>query len=217
MNERYQTDEHQGKTRKSASQAKPVTKAASTTSDPLPKTKKQKRQEERERIRKEEEKARKIGMSSSALLSVQYRNWRRAYWVCLVGAAVTAILSFVIAGMGDQYSEMSGTMLIVAYVLIFLALYIDIGKVRKLRRGEVEGGAPRGKSKEARRQQKEYAAKQRERQKEAEARYEAAKAAENEPKPSMGERIKARFGSKKGDTSADAETAEVSGDASKTA
>ncbi len=198
MNERYQTDDHQGKTRKSASQAKPVSKAASTTRDPAPKTKKQKREEERERVRKEEEKARQIGMNSAALPAVQYRMYRRWYWVALVGAGVSAVLSFVLAGMGETMAEISTTLLILAYLLIFIALYIDISKVRKLRKGTAEN-VPRGKSKEARRQQKEHAAKQREIQKEAEARYAAAKEAGETAEPSVLDRIKGRFGMKKKD------------------
>ena len=192
MNERYQTDDRQGKTRKSASQAKPTTKAASTTRDPAPKTKKQKRQEERERIRKEEQKAHRIGMSSDSLLSVQYRNYRRMYWVALVGAGVTAILSFILAGFGESYGEISTTLLITAYILIFVALYIDLAKVRKLRKGNAEG-IPRGNSKEARRKQKEHAAKQREMQKEAEAKYAEAKAKGEVKEPGLIDRLKAKF------------------------
>ena len=48
MNDRYQTDEHRGQTRKSAASAKPKTKAASSVRmQPTVKTKQQKKAEKR--------------------------------------------------------------------------------------------------------------------------------------------------------------------------
>ena len=203
MNERYQTDERQGKTRKSASQAKPVTKAASTTRDPAPKTKKEKRQEERERIRKEEEKAKAIGVSPDTLASVQYRNYRRLYWVALIGGGVCALASFVLSSMGENYTEISTTLIMAAYIMIIAALFIDITKVRKYRKNQMDN-VPRGKSKEARRQQKEHAAQERARKKYLEERYQEAQQAGEQPKPSFIDRLKARFSSKGAETAKDA-------------
>lgn len=195
MNERYQTDERTGKTRKSASAAKPVAKAAATTSDPAPKTKKQKKAEARERERKEMEKARELGIDSGNMPTVQYHNLRRQYWVSLIGAIVCTVLSFVTSGMEPPFSDYSIGLLIGAYALIILALYIDMGKIRKLRKSQQQ--VMQGKSKAARREQKARAAEAREQQKEAAAAYAAAK--ENEAnkaaeKKTVGQRVKGWFG-----------------------
>lgn len=196
MNERYQSEERTGKTRKSASAAKPTSKAGATTRDPLPKTKKEKKAEARERERKEMEKARELGVSSENMPTVQYRNLRRQYWACLIGAIVCTALSFMFTNMSEPWSNYSMWCLILAYVLIIMALYIDLSKIRKLRKGYTQEVA-RGKSKAARREQKARAAEKRAQQKEAAAAYAAAK--ENQAaqaNKSLGERLKDRFSSK---------------------
>lgn len=195
MNERYQSEERTGKTRKSASAAKPVTKAAATTSDPAPKTKKQKKAEARERERKEMEKAHELGIDSGNMPTVQYHNLRRQYWVSLIGAIVCTVLSFITSGMDEPFSNYSIGLLIMAYVLIILALYIDMGKIRKLRKSQQQ--VMQGKSKAARREQKARAAEAREQQKEAAAAYAAAKEQEANKaaeKKTVGQRVKGWFG-----------------------
>ncbi len=195
MNERYQTDERTGKTRKSASAAKPVSKAAATTSDPAPKTKKQKKAEARERERKEMEKAHEMGIDSNNMPTVQYRNLRRQYWFALIAAIVCTVLSFVTSGMADPFSNYSIGLLVMAYIFIIAALYIDMGKIRKLRKNQQQ--VMQGKSKAARREQKARAAQAREQQKEAAAAYAAAKeqeAGKAAEKKTVGQRVKGWFG-----------------------
>lgn len=197
MNERYQSEERAGKTRKSASMAKPVSKAASTTNEPAPKTKKQKREEARQREEKEMQKARALGVDSGNMPTIQYRSLRRQYWAALIGAVVCTGLSFLLSGAPAPWGDWSMYLLLFAYVLIILALYIDMSKIRKLRKGYTNE-VVHGKSKAARKEQKARAAELREQRKEAEVAYAAAK--ENgtlEEKKTVGQRIKGVFGGKK--------------------
>ena len=67
--------------------------------------------------------------------------------------------------------------MIVAYVLIIVAFYIDLGKIRKERK-LYNASILKGKSKEARKEQKKLRAEQRAQEKEAAEKFEAAKAEE---------------------------------------
>ena len=176
MNERYQSEERAGKTRKSASMAKPVSKAASTTNEPAPKTKKQKREEARQREEKEMQKARALGVDSSNMPTIQYRSLRRQYWAALIGAVVCTGLSFLLSGAPAPWGDWSMYLLLFAYVLIILALYIDMSKIRKLRKGYTNE-VVHGKSKAAHAAAKENGTL--------------------EEKKTVGQRIKCVFGGKK--------------------
>lgn len=197
MNERYQSDEKLGKTRKSASAAKPVTRAASTTSAPAPKTKKQKRAEARAREEKEMQKAREMGVDSNNMPTTQYHTLRRQYWICLIGAIIATAVSFLFSTMESPWSDYSMGCLILAYILIIGALYIDMAKLRKIRKG-YNAQVMHGKSKADRKLQKERAAKAREQKKEAEEAYAAAKeAGATQESKSFGDRVKGWFSTDK--------------------
>ena len=175
MNERYTTDEKRvGKTRKSSASAKPKAARAATVRDPAPKTKKQKKEEARERERKAQQKA---GVIEGRFEETEgYKRLRRYWWIALIGAIVCTALSFFFQT-NEALQPASMPVMIAAYVLIIVAFYIDLGKIRKERRIYTESIAA-NKSKEARKEQKRMRAEQREREREAAEKYEEAKAEE---------------------------------------
>lgn len=151
MNERYQQDERTGKTRRSAASAKPVSKAAATTAPPRKKTRKEKKAEQKERERKQEEKMKKVAGDGFTLPTKQYRYWRRIWWVMLVVAIVCVALSWWLSN--TNMVVPSTVFLIIGYAAIIFALWIDLGKIRKLR--GANQAKYRGKSKAARAAQKQ--------------------------------------------------------------
>lgn len=174
MNERYNEENRTGKTRRSASSAKPKTERAGTVRAPAPKSKKQKKEEARERERAAMEKA---GAIQSRFEETEgYKRLRRLWWVFLVGAILCTALSFVFQRT-DGLDRVSMASMILAYVLIIAAFYIDLGKIRKERK-LYNAALLNNKSKEARREQKRARAEQRALQKEAEEKFEAAQAEE---------------------------------------
>ena len=177
LNDRYNTDEKRaGRTRKSSASAKPKAQRAATLRDPAPKTKKQKKEEARERERKE---SRKLNAVESAFESTErYKKLRRIWWAMLIAAVVCTALSFVLQG-NESMQRFAMAVMILAYVFIIVAFYIDLGKIRKERKlyaAEVAAS----KTKEARRDQKRMKAEQRAQEKEAAEKFEAAKAEEAE-------------------------------------
>lgn len=183
MNERYNDENRKGKTRKSAASAKPSAERAATVYTPGPKTKKQKKAEARERERKQEEKQRQQAVTPDGKTFEQqpeYKKLRRWWWACLIGAIILIVLSFLSSREG-ALNSLYIYFLIGGYVLVIAAFYIDLGKIRKLRK-QYEQKVMKGKSKEARAQQKAARAEARAQQKEAEEKFEAAKAAEEEKK-----------------------------------
>ena len=206
MNDRYNDESRTGKTRKSASSAKPKTQRAATVRDPAPKTKKQKKEEARERERAAAEKA--SYMESRFEDTEGYKRLRRIWWVMLVGAILCTVLSFAFSR-NESFNQFSMVVMVLAYVLIILAFYIDLGKIRKERK-LFNAALANNKSKEARREQKRMRAEKREQEREAAEKFEAAKA-EEEAKKEQG--FLARFRKKK-DKPAEAESAAASeGDA----
>ena len=179
LNERYTTDKQLGKTRKSAASAKPTTARAANVHEPAPKTKKQKRAEARERERKLAEKRgfnpKAAGRGVYDVPTDEYKMWRRRWWICLGVGIAFAIPSFVIYQINLPVQVMY-IFLGCSWVGLILALWIDLGKLRKIRKN-YNAGVVLGKSKEARAQQKARAAEVREQRKEAE---EAAKRAAEE-------------------------------------
>ena len=183
MNERYNTDEKRtGKTRKSSASAKPKATRAATLRDPAPKTKKQKKEEARERERKEQQKA---GAIEGRFEETEtYKKLRRYWWIALIGAIVCTALSFVFQT-NEALKAASMPIMIAAYVLIIIAFWIDLGKIRKERK-LYAATVVSNKSKEARREQKRLRAEQREQEREAAEKYDQAKAEEAEKAANRG-------------------------------
>ncbi len=206
MNERYNDENRKGKTRKSAASAKPSAERAATVRTPGPKTAKQKKQEARERERKQEQKYTVAVPDNQRIESLpEYKKLRRYWWACLIGAIVLIALSFLTMRNGEL-SFLYVYFLVGGYVLVIAAFYIDLGKIRKLRK-KYEQQVMRGKSKEARAQQKAARAEARAQQKEAEEKFEAAKA-EEQAKKEAG--FLGRFRKKKADEAPAEEAEEAS-------
>ena len=185
MNDRYTTEEKRsGKTRRSSASAKPKAQRAATLRDPAPKTKKQKKEEARERERKESQ---KLNAVESAFESTErYKKLRRIWWALLGAAIACTALSFVFQT-NEALKGFSMVVMILAYVFIIGAFYIDLGKIRKERK-KYAATIAASKTKEARRDQKRVKAEMRAQQKEAEEKYEAAKAEEEAKKAAKAEK-----------------------------
>lgn len=140
MNDRYQTDEHQGKTRKSAASAKPKSKAASTVH--IQSTSKPKKrglfgggggnQQSKSARKLEREKRAELNRKYYHPPTRQYQMYRRLWWGLIIGAIVCGVITFA----GQQYlpGPMLYVMLAVTYLLAVAALLLDSMKIRKLRR-----------------------------------------------------------------------------------
>lgn len=129
MNDRYQTDEHQGQTRKSAAAMKPKSKAASSVRiQSTKKTKQQKKAEKKAARAKQAELDRLYYNPPTA----EYKKLRRIWWILLIAAMATTLLSFV--GRSFLPPAASYITLAVAYACIIGALYVDFSKIRKVRR-----------------------------------------------------------------------------------
>ena len=156
MNERYTTDERQGKTRKSAASMKPKTKAAASVHvQSTVKTKQQKKAEQKAQRAKQAELDRKYYNPPTA----EYKRLRKIWWGCLIGAILCTVLSWV--GRSWQPEFISYVALGLAYVLIIAAFYIDFSKIRKVRRA-YQAEMTAKKSKEVRALEKQQKAAARE-------------------------------------------------------
>ena len=182
MNDRYNDENHTGKTRKSSASAKPKAARAATVRDPAPKTKKQKKEEARERERKAAQKAE--ALNSRYEQTDEYKRLRRIWWVLLVAAIAATICSWLITQNPDL-AGFSPVALVLAYGLIIGAFWLDLGKIRKQRK-LYNASIMNSNSKEARREQKKLRAERREQEKEAEEKYAAAKAEEEAKKAEGG-------------------------------
>ncbi|MEF9876321.1 MAG: aromatic amino acid lyase, partial [Gordonibacter sp.] len=133
MNDRYQTDEHKGQTRKSAASAKPKTKAASSVRmEPTVKTKQQKKAVQKTERAKQTQLDRKYYNPPTA----EYKKLRKIWWGLLIAAIVFTALSFL--GRAWLPEMASYIVLGLAYVCIIGALYVDFSKIRKVRRAYQE-------------------------------------------------------------------------------
>lgn len=207
LNERYNDENRKGKTRKSAASAKPSATRSGTLRDPAPKTKKQKREEARERELKQEQKYMVQVPNNKRLEDLpEYKKLRRIWWACLIGAIILIALSFYFSTQGNLNTFYIWC-LIGGYALVIAAFYIDFGKIRKLRK-QHEQQVMKGKSKEARAQQKAARAEARAQQKEAEEKFAAAKA-EEEAKKENG--FFARFRKKPEESTPDSDEQEAEG------
>ena len=137
MNERYQSEEHSGVSRKSAASAKPKAKAAASvivqSSEKSPQQKKAERKEEKRRLRDEQ---RELDRKYYNPDTKRYKNLRRAWWACLIGAILCTFASFFGRGLFPDW--LSLVTLFLAYALIILAFYIDFSKIRRERRAYQE-------------------------------------------------------------------------------
>lgn len=132
MNERYQ-NEHVGKSRKSAASAKPKTKAAASVTYSSPKKTPKERKAEQKAQRKEEaDRQREIDRKYYTPDTERYKKLRRTWWATLIGAIVCTAASWFLRGAKPEWLAFG--CLIVAYVLIILAFYIDFSKIRKERK-----------------------------------------------------------------------------------
>lgn len=199
MNERYSDENRKGKTRKSAASAKPSSTRAATVRDPAPKSKKQKKAEARQREEKREQQLRAMNSIEGTRFedTPEYKKLRRIWWICIAGAIVLIAISFVATQKGEL-EFLNVPCLIAGYLLVIGAFYIDLGKIRKLRK-QREATVAQGKSKEARAAQKKARAEMRAQQKEAEEKFEAAKAEETAKKEEGGNSLLSRFRRKKPD------------------
>ena len=129
MNERYQSEDRKGATRKSAASAKPVSKAASSVRiESTKKTPQQKKAERKQQRAKDAERDRQFYNPPTA----EYKRLRKIWWVCLILAIILTVVSFAGNNLGMPAPIMYVT-LALAYVFIIAALYIDMGKCRKAR------------------------------------------------------------------------------------
>ncbi len=161
MNDRYQTDEHRGQTRKSAATLKPKTKPASTVRvQPATKTKQQKKAE------KKAERARRAELDRKYYNppTKEYKRLRTIWWVIMGAAVVLIATSFLVRNVSETVSFV---MLALIYALMLVALYLEFFKIRKLRKSYQAGMASK-KTKEQRAAEKEIKAAQRTKKQEAE-------------------------------------------------
>ena len=129
MNERYQSEDRKGATRKSAASAKPVSKAASSVRiESTKKTPQQKKAERKQQRAKDAQRDRQFYNPPTA----EYKRLRKIWWVCLILAIILTVVSFAGNNLGMPAPIMYVT-LALAYVFIIAALYIDMGKCRKAR------------------------------------------------------------------------------------
>lgn len=166
MNDRYQTDEHRGQTRKSAAAMKPKSKAAASVRvQPKEKTKQQKKAEKKVARQKQSDLDRKYYNPPTP----QYKRLRKIWWALLIGAIAATALSWV--GRSWFPDAVSYVMLGAAYVCIIGALYVDFSKIRKVRRAYQDEMMSK-KTKEMRAAEKQQKAAERAAKKEAAAKAE---------------------------------------------
>ena len=141
MNDRYQTDEHVGKTRKSAASAKPKTKAAATVR--VQSTKKPKKkgffggggggnQQSKSAKKLEREKRAELNRKYYHPPTREYQRMRKLWWGLIIGAIVCGVVTF--AGQQLLPTPLVYVLLAVTYLLAVAALLLDSMKIRKLRR-----------------------------------------------------------------------------------
>ena len=176
MNERYKNDEHQGKTRKSAASAKPKSAAASSVYiKPKTKTKADKKAARRAERQKQAELERKYANPPTE----EYKRLRKIWWVRLSGAIACVALSFFLRDSLGEFGFM--VILVLSYVFIIAALWLEFSKMKKVRRAYQEKMEAK-KTKAQRAQERREKAEAKAAKAEAEKKYEEAKASEAEKK-----------------------------------
>lgn len=133
MNERYQTDNHKGVSRRSAASAKPKSKAAASVTYSSPKKTPKDRKAEQKAARKEEAaRQREIDRKYYTPDTARYKKLRKIWWASLIGAVVCTAASWFLRGVKPEWLAFG--CLILAYILIIFAFYIDFSKIRKERK-----------------------------------------------------------------------------------
>lgn len=132
MNERYTTEGHTGKTRKSASSAKPKMKVAGTVVEQAAKkTKQQRKAEAKAERKKQQARQREIDRKYYTPDTQRYRNLRKLWWAFLIGGIICVAVSFLAR---EQLPDMVAmVILFAAYAFIIAAFYVDLSKIRKER------------------------------------------------------------------------------------
>ena len=129
MNERYQSEQPKGQTRKSAASLKPKNKAASSVRvASTTKTPKEQRENRKAQRARDRERANLYYNPPTP----EYKRLRTAWIVCIVGALLLTIIGGF-ASVKLQSGNLSWAFIIPAYLLIFVAIYLDLGKIRKVR------------------------------------------------------------------------------------
>ncbi|MEG0072288.1 MAG: hypothetical protein RR362_03400 [Raoultibacter sp.] len=145
MNDRYQSDEIKGQTRKSAASAKPKTRAASSVHVEELHPPKKKGFFAKAAAPAPAKSSGKTGGSASNSggrvkseyynpPTQEYKRMRRVWWVLLVGAIAMTAASWGIRTMMPSAETVSMVTLGLAYIMIIAALYVDFSKIRKIRR-----------------------------------------------------------------------------------
>ena len=177
MNDRYTTDaDRTGVSKKSAASAKPKAKAANTvTVVGTATTAKEKKQLAKQKEREQRDKARREESKFYNPPTEKYKMLRRIWWVCLIAAIVCTILSWVFQSRG--WATPTVVSMVLAYVFIIAALYIDLGPTRKERKRYAAAVADKSTPEHAAFKEAEKAAKEAEKAQKAEAKaaYDASK------------------------------------------
>lgn len=127
LNERYQKDTAPaGKTRRSAASAKPKRSSASPAPKPSPSSARG--------VRKPPPKRQPIVLNPP---TAEFARWRRIWWGLLLGATLFTLVSVGIRAWLQQ-TLLANILLAIGYGGIFAALYVDLTKLRALRRDWME-------------------------------------------------------------------------------
>ena len=152
MNDRYQDEDRKGVSKKSAASAKPKSSAASTVHvEPTKKTAKEKKLERKQREREQAEKDKYLQVPYSTPDTPEYVKWKRIWWIGLLAAVILVGLSWVLRNV--EPSWLSLAVLMLAYVAIIFAFWVDLSKIKKINRAwqeqqvELARKANKGKSK----------------------------------------------------------------------
>lgn len=156
QNERNTYKKPKGVSRKSASSAKPATKAASSVyvrSKDADKDSKDKKRSKADKPveKKASDSAEQIRRRERAMVSMmhdtpEYKRYRRFWWIFIIVAIVGVIISwlpnflvgngYVSADYKDTARVVAGAGFVIAMVALVGAFYIDLGKIRKLQKAQ---------------------------------------------------------------------------------
>ncbi|MDO4503331.1 MAG: hypothetical protein Q4D06_09175 [Coriobacteriia bacterium] len=154
QNARYQDEtKPKGTTKKSASSFKPKTEAASSVYVAKgPSTKKEKKAANKERERLERKAESQANRESYNPTTERYKKLRMYWWIALGAAIVCLLISWL--GRSALPAGVDIAFMIMSYVAIIGALYIDLGLIRRERKRWQEEQLNK-KSKAQRRKEKE--------------------------------------------------------------
>lgn len=154
MNERYQSEERKGATRKSAAAAKPATKAAASVRIQGAKPEKPKGFFARLAAGgNQQQAAKRTSTQHRALLenpvdNPEFVKWRRVWMGCLILAVLLTVGSFIAMQAAPEDFFLSYGLLGCGYAFLIAGLVVDFTKVKKARRASLPASAA-GKSKAA--------------------------------------------------------------------